>query len=191
MLKAVVFDFGGVILDLTKKPSYNIAVSLAQLFSISKEEAEAIWKKEHEWLVIGQETPTQFIDRVKESLNFHKSTEDILIEWNKLHLKESDHINWKLMEFVEQLKQKYKVYVLSNTIDVGQNDAVTVLIKSKFDGYFVSYETGFLKPDPQAFQYFLNSTGFQASECMLVDDSAANITAASALGFNTYHYASK
>ena len=57
-----------------------------------------------------------------------------------------------------------------------------------FRGMVISGEVGVAKPDPRIFHLLLEQAGRPADECLLIDDSAANIAAADALGFQTIHF---
>ena len=59
-----------------------------------------------------------------------------------------------------------------------------------FEAIVVSGEVRLVKPDPRIFTLFLNMIGRTASECLLIDDSAANVAAARQLGFAAIHYES-
>lgn len=59
-----------------------------------------------------------------------------------------------------------------------------------FDQIVISGEVKLVKPDPRIFQVLLNRTGRTAEECLLIDDSLSNITAAQQLGFQTIHFRS-
>ena len=52
----------------------------------------------------------------------------------------------------------------------------------------VSAEEGVIKPDPRIYQIVLERTGLEPADLLFVDDSAANIAAADALGFHTHHF---
>jgi 2-haloacid dehalogenase len=56
-----------------------------------------------------------------------------------------------------------------------------------FEGAIVSGTEGIIKPDPAIYALFLSRYGQRAEECLFMDDSAKNITAAKALGFHTIH----
>jgi HAD superfamily hydrolase (TIGR01509 family) len=56
---------------------------------------------------------------------------------------------------------------------------------SQFDGIVVSAAERLLKPDPAIFTLFLSRYDLRAEACLFMDDSAANIAAADALGFCT------
>ena len=53
-----------------------------------------------------------------------------------------------------------------------------------FDDQFYSCEIGFAKPEPQYFQTVLGVLNHPAEEILLIDDSAANITAARECGLS-------
>ena len=54
-----------------------------------------------------------------------------------------------------------------------------------FQGMVISGEVGVVKPDPRIFHLLLEQVARPADECLLIDDSAANIAAAQTLGFQT------
>ena len=58
-----------------------------------------------------------------------------------------------------------------------------------FDGVVVSAHERLLKPDPAIYQILFSRYGLRARDCVFIDDSAANIEAALALGMKAVHYA--
>ena len=56
-----------------------------------------------------------------------------------------------------------------------------------FTGVVVSAHERLIKPDPAIFRLFLDRNGLAAEDCLFIDDSAANIATADALGFDTIH----
>lgn len=59
-----------------------------------------------------------------------------------------------------------------------------------FDRLVISGEIGLIKPEEAAFRLFLELIGRRADECLFIDDSEANIAAASRLGFQTIRFLS-
>jgi 2-haloacid dehalogenase len=53
-----------------------------------------------------------------------------------------------------------------------------------FESILVSGEEGLIKPDPRIFALLLERIGRTPAECVYIDDSAKNVTAAAALGFD-------
>ena len=59
-----------------------------------------------------------------------------------------------------------------------------------FDTILVSGDVGLAKPDARIFSLLLRRIGRTAKECIFIDDSAANIKAARGLGFEAIHFSS-
>lgn len=55
-----------------------------------------------------------------------------------------------------------------------------------FQDVVVSAEEGVIKPEPRIYEIALQRTGLRPDDLLFVDDSAANINAAAALGFHTH-----
>jgi 2-haloacid dehalogenase/putative hydrolase of the HAD superfamily len=57
-----------------------------------------------------------------------------------------------------------------------------------FRAAVVSAEEGVIKPQPRIYEIALERTGLAPADLLFVDDSAANIAAAEAMGFHTHHF---
>lgn len=57
-----------------------------------------------------------------------------------------------------------------------------------FEGVVVSGDVRLVKPDPAIFHLFLERYGLAAEDCAFIDDSAANIETARAVGMQAIHY---
>jgi 2-haloacid dehalogenase len=57
-----------------------------------------------------------------------------------------------------------------------------------FKGIVVSGEEGLIKPDPAIFTLFLERYGLAAEACLFIDDSAANVASARAIGMAAIHF---
>ena len=60
----------------------------------------------------------------------------------------------------------------------------------QFDSILISGDVKLAKPDPRIFAVFLQRIGRTAGECLFIDDSGPNIAAARGLGFQTVHFRS-
>ncbi len=93
------------------------------------------------------------------------------------------------IELLEDLSQTCKLAVLSNT-------TVFEVIKERwgithlFDQISYSWKTGFLKPEKQAFISMCVRLGVKPEDCIFIDDTQMNVTAAKDLGMNALQYKS-
>lgn len=55
-----------------------------------------------------------------------------------------------------------------------------------FNKLYFSSDTGFIKPDPRAFELVLKENNLKPEDCVFFDDSEANVAAAQALGIEAY-----
>ena len=59
-----------------------------------------------------------------------------------------------------------------------------------FDGIVVSGEIGLIKPDARIYHHLLERFGLAAGDCVFIDDSAANVAGAEAVGITGLHFQS-
>jgi 2-haloacid dehalogenase len=59
-----------------------------------------------------------------------------------------------------------------------------------FDGIVVSGEIGLIKPDARIYHHLLERFGLAAEDCVFIDDSAANVAGAEAVGITGLHFQS-
>ena len=186
-IKAIIFDFGGVLVDWDPRNLYN---------TYFPEQPQALDDFLNEvdfyaWNAL-QDKGRSFADGVEElSEKFpHRAT---LIAAYAEHWKKT--ITGEITASVKilyNLKEKgYPLYGLSNwsaeTFPLVKDE---YLFFSEFDEIVLSGQINLIKPDPEIYNYLLNRIKYTASECLFIDDSQSNITAAKSLGFCTVHFQS-
>ncbi|HHT43728.1 MAG TPA: HAD family phosphatase [Firmicutes bacterium] len=94
------------------------------------------------------------------------------------------------VEVVRSLKKTgYDLYVLSNF-----HKAAFEYVYSRyewfslFDGMIISYQHQTLKPEPAIYQILLATYSLIPEQCVFIDDSLANLAAASEFGIRGIHY---
>lgn len=94
----------------------------------------------------------------------------------------------KLVELIKNLKEKYKIGLLSNAgeeeIHVLYRDHLDYL----FDSITVSYEAQLIKPNPEIFTLCSKRLEIPLNECLFIDYVEVNIEAARLLGMHTLLY---
>lgn len=93
---------------------------------------------------------------------------------------------------LRRLREHYRIYLLSNTNIIMWNSKIkneftqeSLVREDYFDGIVTSFEARALKPDERIFLYAVDTLGIAPSETIFLDDSQRNLDAAARLGFNT------
>ena len=184
--KAIVFDLGSVLIDWDPRHMYRKLIGdeaamdeflgeIATLRWNSYHDAGRLWcdgvamlsaiyPEYSEWIAA-------YIDRWEEMLNGQiEGTVEILRTLKDQGREVHALTNWSAETF-PIARQKYEFL-------------------GWFEHTVVSGEERVKKPDRRIFEILLDRIGRPANECVFVDDSAANIAAAEALGFMAIHFIS-
>ena len=96
----------------------------------------------------------------------------------------------KIIEYIAQLKSDYKIGMLSNASGNWLDQIFTEGQVGLFDAISLSYQTGFIKPDPKAYETILDKLGINASEAVLIDDQVRYCEGGRAIGMQVIQYQS-
>lgn len=111
--------------------------------------------------------------------NISASTKDIVIEQFISLAK----INHDLVEYIKDLKNHCKIYLLSNACGpflrriLKRNN-----LEALFDKIYISSEIGKIKPNADFYNYVLSDLSITPSNAIMVDDRYVNIEGANNLG---------
>lgn len=175
MIKAIIFDFAGVIgtdvywvwlegvvPDIEKKRSFFQELS-------NKADRGTITLEED------IETLSRETGVAKENI------------WEQIYQKIV--INSDLVAYIKELKKKYKIGLLSNYTyqwleDILQRYKLSVL----FDTVVISSRHKVLKPEPKAFYKMLEQLGITKEEAIFIDDRDGHVDASNKLGLKAFLY---
>jgi HAD superfamily hydrolase (TIGR01509 family) len=88
-------------------------------------------------------------------------------------------------ELLDSIPQRYELAVLSNTNALHWDRAdIGGALKDFFGKIFLSFETGLLKPDLQAFEHVLTEFDCDPLQILFFDDNPLNVTAAQNAGLD-------
>jgi epoxide hydrolase-like predicted phosphatase len=101
-----------------------------------------------------------------------------------------DVMNESLVAYVKRLRQTgYRTGLLSNFGDDARHVWTEVYpFIEHFDGIVISSEVGLMKPDPRIYRLAAESVGVKVKEALFVDDFIENIESAKRLGMQTIHF---
>ena len=189
-IKNIIFDLGGVILDIDETIVYKelekLDISTLEL-ARSKEFTELMSKFD-----TGIYTAPTFRKRMKALVHQEKMTDQKFDAiWNAMLL----DIPRERIEAIEKVKKHYKIFLMSNTnvihYDLYVRDLQLRFGYHEFDELFhksyFSFAEHLEKPDPRFFELILDHEGLLPEETLFIDDTEKNIKVAQSLGINTYH----
>lgn len=185
MIKNIVFDLGNVLIAF--KPEKFIEENVSEKY---REEFYKIVFKGQEWLDLDRgvleydEAIKIFSSRLPECSSAIKKLFDNYI------LDTLEPIS-KNIELLKILKEKYKLYILSNF----HYPVFDFVFKNweffkYFDGKVVSGHCNLLKPEKEIYNLLCSSYDLVPNETIFIDDTKANIEMAKNLGINTIHLTS-
>ncbi len=186
--KAVIFDFGNVIININFRLIYQ---TFARFTSKSESyiEKQIVDNQLFRRYESGQFSDEQFREIIRQILGFPLSDQQINTAWNAVLL----DIPAERIDLIKNIRQKYPVYLLSNTNNIHIQAANAYLKKTHsinslallFDRLFLSYEMGMWKPDAEIYHAVLQEIKLPANEVLFLDDNFHNIEAANTLGWQT------
>ena len=189
-IKNIIFDLGGVILDIDEKVVYQelekLGVNVSEL-AHSKDFIETMSKFD-----TGIYTAPTFRKRMKALVGQEKMTDEKFDSiWNAMLL----DIPRERIEAIEQVKKHYRIFLMSNTNVIHYDLYVRDLqlrfgykeFDALFDKSYFSFAEHLEKPDPRFFELILDHEGLLPEETLFIDDTEANIKVAQSLGIHTYH----
>jgi FMN phosphatase YigB (HAD superfamily) len=193
-IKNLLFDLGGVILDLSVAHTLK---SFSELSGISQPEVHKIFTtspgfNEYEKGAMGDQA---FRDYIRDIYKVNASDEAIDSCWNAM-LRGIPIVKLKLLQ---QLKEQYAVLLLSNTNEIHLSYINNVMLpgittERSLDVYFhkayYSHRMLKRKPDPEIFEQVLEENRLAAEETLFLDDNASNIKGAASVGIKTVHVTS-
>ena len=188
MIRNVVFDLGGVLvdLDLDRCQAAFAAIGLEQIGRLIDPCHPAAMM---ERLEAGEISWAETCEEMRRLTGNRSVTDQQIAGAIAAFL---TNVSVKKLRAIERLRQRgVRTYVLSNNNPVGMA-AVRQLctadgrtLEDYFDKIYVSCEMKLLKPSPEIFRAMLADSGMRADESLFIDDSERNVATARSLGFAT------
>lgn len=187
-IKNIIFDLGGVLLNIdfnkTKRAFEKLGVTNFDSF-YSKESANPVFES----LETGHISNESFYAAVQPYCNPGTTFRQIQCAWNEILL----DFRYKSVAHLLQLKEKYNLFLLSNTNAIHHAEFSESFKKENegfdFDNYFIktyySHQIQKRKPYPETYLYVVNNAGIKAGETLFIDDSQSNIEGARLAGLKT------
>ena len=189
-IKNIVFDLGGVLIDLDFKSGIN-GLQKAGFANVKEQlltfDREGIFQK----FELGDISADAFRSAIRENSIITLTDSEIDNLWNLMLLE----IPREKLELILELRGKYMVYLLSNTNSIHWDYVCKnafnyrgFRVNDYFEKTFLSFEMHLAKPNKAIFEKMLNDANLLPEETLFIDDSEANCKAAEEIGIHAHHY---
>ena len=182
MIKNIVLDIGGIILDDGKE-------NLRKYLQVSKEETEKLYK-----IVYGSKGFRQYLlgyinlekcmnSVISENSEYKDYIEKMLLKSN---LKDIVPIKFDVLQVIRKLKERYKKYFLSNITKETYEYIEEIL--NEFDGGIYSFKVHLCKPNPEIYKKLLYTYNLKKEESIFFDDRQRNVDIGNKLGIKSIKF---
>lgn len=186
MIKNLLFDLGGVIMDIRRK---NCVKAFEELGMSDADTLLGEYSQAGVFAGIenGSLSPAEFHDEIRRIIGRQVSDDEIDTAFQKFLI----GIPRRRLVSLEDLHRQFNIYLLSNTNPIMWAGEISRNFRQEgkdvdyyFDGICRSYEVGAMKPDRRIFQWVIDHFGIRPEETVFFDDSQTNIDAAETMGFH-------
>ncbi len=189
MTRNIIFDLGGVIIDLDISASLN---QLAQLIGKPTDDLSTFLdSKDFLDYEKGLIPDIAFRDSIRRLSSSELTDHQIDEAWNAMLL----GIPVERMELVKSIRENHHLLVLSNTNGIHVKKFNQFLkantgkdsLNDFFDVVYFSHEINMRKPDSEIYKFVLKENNLNPKETLFLDDNLTNLEAAERLGIKTLH----
>lgn len=188
-LEAIIFDLGGVILNL----NYQLTIDAFKALGIVDFDNMYTQAKQNDLFdrfETGQISSQHFINSLLPYLQNGTNPNKVVQAWNAMIL----DFPIQRLELLDKLKNKYRIFLLSNTNDIHLQEVKRSLAKttdrsleSFFEKTYVSHEMKMRKPNKEIFETVCSENNLNPASTLFIDDTLGHIEGAEKTGLQIHH----
>jgi putative hydrolase of the HAD superfamily len=186
-IRAVFFDFGGVILKTFDGVDH---VAIEDRFKLEPKSLRLMVYRDSRYMdfQVGKCTYDEWVTSIRTAMD--AQIPDRAADVIKAYF-EADHaLNPDMVDLVRRLHGRYKLGIISNTVP-GMEDRLVERIPDliqMFDVLVGSGDAGMAKPDHAIFHHAMKLAGVQPQESVFTDDYNKHAEAAREVGMHAFHF---
>jgi len=184
-IKNIIFDLGGVILDI------DFTVTQREFVKLGLQNIDSTFGQYHQIGFFdlfdrGEIDEAEFLTQAKKLFPESVTPQQITDAWNAMLFDLPQH----RFELLKELGKKYRLFLMSNTNIIHYKEYQNIIRKTYgisglddlFEKAYYSFLVGMRKPEERFFNLILNENGLLATETLFIDDTSTNTDAAEKLG---------
>jgi putative hydrolase of the HAD superfamily len=185
----IIFDFGGVILNISHQNLENAFKDLGIInfdFLFNQAVQNELFQKFEK----GEIQPAEFRNEVRKMTGLKVQDDMLDHAWNQI----IGDYPFHRIELLKQISPYYRLFLFSNTNLIHYNFYIQKFrrefgyeFSTLFNNTFWSFRMGQRKPDEDSFLTILNQERLIPAETLFIDDSVQNILTAEKLGIIAFH----
>lgn len=186
-IQTVIFDLGGVIIDLSVE---RTLLAFAALTGVSKTDIQKAYGSNPIFMAYerGEVTDQEFRDSIRKLFSVQSTDAEIDHCWNAMLV----DLPASTLTMLENLKKHFRVLALSNTNTIHINYVNEIMLRGKvldswFHKAYYSYQLGMRKPELEIYQHVLDQNQLIPEQTIFLDDNLDNLKAANSLYIQTRH----
>ncbi|MBT3298444.1 HAD family phosphatase [archaeon] len=178
MIKAIIFDIGGILYTGKREDFYN---KLQTLLNIEDNKLTNLIEKHFDNLLLGKKSFFDLADDLKISKKDFRTKAKKA--WLEVFIVKEEMIN-----LINKLRKKYTIACLSNAVDFDVMMDKETKVVNLFDVYINSCDTKSRKPEKKIYQITLDQLNIKAEECIFIDDREKYLPTARKMGIKVIHF---
>ena len=187
--KNIIFDLGNVLVKLNPEGCIGAfkAIGMGELV---EQNPQSEGMKLRSKLGVGMITTEEFCEAARKLTGTDVKNEDIIAAANKMLVEIPDEKKERLLQLK---KAGYRLFLLSNTIDIHWDYCVELLfpyqnhgVEDYFEQCFLSQRMHLAKPNARIYEEVIRQANIHPDETLFIDDLKENCEAAEKLGIHTF-----
>jgi putative hydrolase of the HAD superfamily len=188
--KAVLFDLGGVLIDI----DYHATERAFEKLGVSdfKERYSQLAQNElFDRFECGEISPQHFVNLLLPYTQSGTTPNQVVAAWNAM----LGAFPTEKLKLIEHLEKTTPLFMLSNTNELHWIEVERAWRKVSADPMqhffrkiYLSHEIGQRKPHPETFEWVCQQMGFEPADVLFIDDTPQHIEGAIKAGLQVHYY---